>query len=125
MDSYAMLIDGERVQAASGRTFDVMNPATGEVLARVPDAQAADVDRAVKAARRAFDEGWRDVTAQERGPDPVPPGREGARGEPSGWPSWRPSTPASRSSSPSSTSPTWPPASSTTAAWPPSCTARC
>ncbi len=62
-----MLIDGERVQAASGRTFDVMNPATGEVMARVPDAQAADVDRAVKAARRAFDEGWREVTAQERG----------------------------------------------------------
>ena len=62
-----MLIDGERVAAASGRTFDVMNPATGEVMARVPDAQAADVDRAVKAARRAFDEGWRDVTAQERG----------------------------------------------------------
>jgi len=62
-----MLIDGERVQAASGRTFDVMNPATGEVMARVPDAQAADVDRAAKAARRAFDEGWREVTAQERG----------------------------------------------------------
>jgi len=62
-----MLIDGERVPAASGRTFDVMNPATGEVMARVPDAQAADVDRAVKAARRAFDEGWREVTAQERG----------------------------------------------------------
>jgi betaine-aldehyde dehydrogenase len=36
-------------------------------MARVPDAGAADVDRAVKAARRAFDEGWRDVTAQERG----------------------------------------------------------
>jgi len=62
-----MLIDGERVAAASGRTFDVMNPATGEVMAKVPDAQAADVDRAVKVARRAFDEGWRDVTAQERG----------------------------------------------------------
>jgi betaine-aldehyde dehydrogenase len=66
VETYAMFIDGERVKA-SGKTFDVMNPATGEVLARVPDAQAADVDRAVKAARRAFDEGWRDVTAQERG----------------------------------------------------------
>ena len=66
MQTYAMLIDGEAVQAASGRTFDVMNPATGEVMAKVPDAQAADVDRAVKAARQAFD-GWRDVTAQERG----------------------------------------------------------
>jgi betaine-aldehyde dehydrogenase len=67
VETYAMFIDGEKVKASSGKTFDVMNPATAEVLARVPDAQAADVDRAVKAARRAFDEGWRDVTAQERG----------------------------------------------------------
>jgi betaine-aldehyde dehydrogenase len=67
VETYAMLIDGESVPAAAGGTFDVMNPATGEVMARVPDAQSADVDRAVQAARRAFDEGWRDVTAQERG----------------------------------------------------------
>jgi len=67
VETYSLLIDGERVVAASGRTFDVMNPATGEVMAKVPDAQAADVDRAVKSARRSFDEGWRDVTAQERG----------------------------------------------------------
>jgi betaine-aldehyde dehydrogenase len=44
-----------------------MNPATAEVMARVPEAEAPDVDKAVRAARRAFDEGWRDVTAQERG----------------------------------------------------------
>jgi len=44
-----------------------MNPATDEVMAKVPEAGAADVDRAVKAARKAFDGGWRDVTAQERG----------------------------------------------------------
>jgi betaine-aldehyde dehydrogenase len=44
-----------------------MNPALGEAAARVPDADASDVDRAVRAARRAFDETWRDVTAQERG----------------------------------------------------------
>src|SRR5260370_24314648 len=62
-----MLIDGEWVPARSGKTFEVRNPATDEVLARVPEAAAEDVDRAVKAARRAFDEGWRDVTAQERG----------------------------------------------------------
>jgi betaine-aldehyde dehydrogenase len=60
-----MLIDGEQVSGA--KTFDVMNPATGEVLAKVADGGAAEVDRAVQAARRAFDEGWRDVTAQERG----------------------------------------------------------
>ncbi len=67
MKTYAMLIDGEWVPARSGKTFEVRNPATDEVLARVPDAAAEDVDRAVQAARKAFDEGWRDVTAQERG----------------------------------------------------------
>ena len=67
MNTYQNLIDGEWVSAASGKVFDVMNPATDEVMATVPEAGAADVDRAVKAARRAFDEGWRDVTGQERG----------------------------------------------------------
>jgi betaine-aldehyde dehydrogenase len=67
MTPYRMLIDGEWVAAASGRTFEVVDPATGQPVATVPDAQAEDVDRAVRAARRAFEEGWRDVTAQERG----------------------------------------------------------
>jgi betaine-aldehyde dehydrogenase len=67
MTPYRMLIDGEWVEAASGRTLEVVDPATGQAMATVPDAQAEDVDRAVKAARRAFEEGWRDVTAQERG----------------------------------------------------------
>jgi betaine-aldehyde dehydrogenase len=66
MESYRMLIDGERVEARSGKTFEVMDPARGEAMARVPDAGAEDVDRAVAAARRAF-ETWRDTTAQERG----------------------------------------------------------
>ena len=66
MKSYEMLIDGDWVPARSGKTFPVLNPATEEVLAHVPDAGAEDVDRAVAAARRAF-ESWRDVTAQERG----------------------------------------------------------
>jgi betaine-aldehyde dehydrogenase len=67
MKTYEMLIDGQWSGASSGKTFDVVDPATGEAVARVPDADAKDVDRAVKAARRAFDEGWRDTTAQERG----------------------------------------------------------
>jgi betaine-aldehyde dehydrogenase len=67
MHTYQNLIDGAWVAAASGKTFDVMNPATDEAIAKVPDAGPADVDRAVQAARRAFDGGWRDVTAQERG----------------------------------------------------------
>src|SRR5438477_10260344 len=47
---------------------DVLDPATGEVIARVPDAAATDVDNAVSAARRAFDSGdWKRSTPQERG----------------------------------------------------------
>ena len=65
--SHKMLIDGEWVEAASGQTFEVRNPATGAVMARAADAGPADVDRAVKAARRAFESGWREVTGQERG----------------------------------------------------------
>jgi betaine-aldehyde dehydrogenase len=66
METYALHINGESVKAASGKTFDVMNPATGEVLAKAADAGKEDVDRAVASARTAF-ETWRDVTAQERG----------------------------------------------------------
>jgi len=51
-----MLIDGAWVNSASGATLDVINPADGELLARVPSADEADVDRAVLAARRAFDD---------------------------------------------------------------------
>src|SRR5712691_11013742 len=68
MKSYQLYINGEFVPAQSAATIDVIDPATTEVIARVPDASAADVDRAAKAARAAFDEGpWRDATAQDRG----------------------------------------------------------
>jgi gamma-glutamyl-gamma-aminobutyraldehyde dehydrogenase len=60
-------IDGEFVDAASGETFDSVNPATGEVLARVAAGDAADVDRAVRAARRAFERGgWSEADPAER-----------------------------------------------------------
>jgi len=63
-----MLIDGKWVDSVSGKTFETLNPATGEVIARVAEGDKADVDKAVKAARRAFDEGpWRKMTARERG----------------------------------------------------------
>src|ERR1041385_9400013 len=64
-----MYIDGEYVESHTGERFDVINPATEEVLGTVPKADAADVDRAVKAARRAFDSGgwWPGTTNQERG----------------------------------------------------------
>ncbi len=51
-----MLIDGKMVDAASGKTFDNVNPATEEVIGQIADGAVADVDRAVSAARRAFDE---------------------------------------------------------------------
>jgi len=61
-------INGEFVAPRSSATLDVIDPATTEVIARVPDGSASDVDRAVKAARGAFDDGpWKDVTAQDRG----------------------------------------------------------
>jgi phenylacetaldehyde dehydrogenase len=63
-----MLIEGQWVDAASGKTFEVYNPATGEVLAHVAEGDAEDSNRAVKAARRAFDEGpWRTMSPSGRG----------------------------------------------------------
>jgi phenylacetaldehyde dehydrogenase len=63
-----MLIDGKLVHAASGKTFPVYNPATGTVIANVPEGDKADVDLAVAAARRAFDDGsWGRVSPPERG----------------------------------------------------------
>jgi len=68
MISERLYIDGRFVESNSKRTIDVINPATQEVIARVPDGDATDVDAAVKAARRAFESApWNDITAQERG----------------------------------------------------------
>src|SRR5262245_1656074 len=62
-----MLIDGKWVEAASGKTFETFDPATGKVLARVAEGDAEDVDRAARAARRAFDAGpWPRMTPAER-----------------------------------------------------------
>jgi betaine-aldehyde dehydrogenase len=58
-------IDGETVDSAEGRTMDVLNPATGEVVAKAPDSGSEDVDRAVKAARGAFDS-WSQTTPADR-----------------------------------------------------------
>ncbi len=61
-------IDGKWVDAASGKTFATINPATEEVVAEVAEGDAADVDLAVAAARRAFDSGpWRTMDARDRG----------------------------------------------------------
>jgi 1-pyrroline dehydrogenase len=59
------LIGGEWVDSAGGETMEVLNPATGEVIAEVPAATAEDVDRAVQAAKKALLE-WRETTPGER-----------------------------------------------------------
>ncbi len=64
-----MIIGGEQVDAADGQTFDVTNPATGELIATAPLGGPEDVDRAVKAAQQAFEDpkGWAAWSAAKRG----------------------------------------------------------
>src|SRR6202034_2921811 len=63
-----LFIDGQWTDAASGQTFETPNPATGETLARVAEGDAEDINRAVRAARRAFEEGpWGRMTPSDRG----------------------------------------------------------
>jgi (Z)-2-((N-methylformamido)methylene)-5-hydroxybutyrolactone dehydrogenase len=65
---YKMLIDGEWVGASDGAEFESVNPTTGKVWAMIPEATADDVDRAVRAADRAFNHGpWSTMTATQRG----------------------------------------------------------
>ena len=61
-----MLIDGKWVDAASGKKFETFNPATGELLATVAEGDAEDINRAVAAARRAFEGPWSKVKPFER-----------------------------------------------------------
>jgi phenylacetaldehyde dehydrogenase len=63
-----LFIDGQWAAAASGKTFETPNPATGQTLAAVAEGDAEDIDKAVRAARRAFDDGpWGRLTPSERG----------------------------------------------------------
>lgn len=62
-----LLIDGHHVPSLSGRTFKTLNPATEQVIATIAEGNEADVDRAVAAARRAFEGPWRTMRASERG----------------------------------------------------------
>jgi phenylacetaldehyde dehydrogenase len=64
---HQLLIDGKSVEAKSGRKFDVFDPATGQAIAAVAEADTADVDEAVKAARRAFETGpWSKTSPADR-----------------------------------------------------------
>jgi phenylacetaldehyde dehydrogenase len=64
---HGLLIDGAWVQAVSGRRFDSFDPATGDRIASVAEADAPDLDIAVRAARRAFEGSWSRLTARDRG----------------------------------------------------------
>jgi acyl-CoA reductase-like NAD-dependent aldehyde dehydrogenase len=60
-----MFVGGEWIEASSGETMVVLNPATGDAIAEVPRGSAEDVERAVEAARKAWDE-WRFKTPKDR-----------------------------------------------------------
>lgn len=66
-NEYGLFINGRFVQPASGKFFDTINPANEKKLAAVADAGTADVDKAVKAARQAYDKTWSKMPASERG----------------------------------------------------------
>src|SRR5687767_3704072 len=63
--TFRMFIDGDSADSSDGETTSVVNPATEEVIAQVPAGTEADVDRAVAAAKTAFDE-WSQTTPAER-----------------------------------------------------------
>jgi 1-pyrroline dehydrogenase len=65
VEKHKNLIGGEFVDAADGGTAEIINPATGETIAEVPQGTEADVDRAVEAAKKAWPE-WKETTPQER-----------------------------------------------------------
>ncbi|MEK7435463.1 MAG: aldehyde dehydrogenase family protein, partial [Pseudomonadota bacterium] len=68
MQKYQLYIDGEYADAASGKWFDSYNPYSGEPWAQIAQGNADDVDRAVRAAQRAFSAGpWPQLTASQRG----------------------------------------------------------
>jgi phenylacetaldehyde dehydrogenase len=66
--THKLLIGGKRTSAADNQTFAVLNPADNSLIARVPHGKKEDIDRAVRAARKAFESGpWRKITPSERG----------------------------------------------------------
>src|SRR5260370_42316177 len=63
---HEMFIGGKWTPGSGGDVQEIVNPATGKVIAHVPKGTDKDVDRAVAAARKAFDEGWSDTTPRDR-----------------------------------------------------------
>ena len=65
-DSHQMFINGEWVNSSDGGTRDIISPHTGEVIGSVQEGTAEDVDKAVAAAKKAFDDTWFDTTPKDR-----------------------------------------------------------
>src|SRR5215203_5970715 len=63
---YDLFINGEWVKPSSGKYFDTINPATEEKLSEIAEANASDVDSAVKASRNAYEKVWKKMPAKER-----------------------------------------------------------
>ena len=66
-DKYDLFINGKFVPGSGGKTFDSINPANEKTIAKVADANKADVDKAVKAARNAYEKTWSKMAPKERG----------------------------------------------------------
>ena len=64
---YELFIDGKFVKPAKGKYFDTINPATEQVIAKVAEADESDVNKAVKAAKNAYDKVWSKMPAKEKG----------------------------------------------------------
>lgn len=121
---WGAFIGGAFVDVGDSDTFVVTEPATGRELARVVAADAELVDRAVRDARRAYEEDWRDRSRVSAARCCAGSRRRSARTCRS-WRSWRRARSASRAATRcASTSPTATPATTTTAASPTRCTAR-
>src|SRR6476620_4740853 len=65
-DRYDLFINGKFVKPSSGKYFETINPATEETIAEIAEANIADVDKAVKAARNAYEKIWKKMRAAER-----------------------------------------------------------
>ena len=66
-DQYELFIGGKFVKPKSAKYFETINPATEEKIAAIAEAGKEDVERAVQAARKAYDKYWSKITAKERG----------------------------------------------------------
>src|SRR3954464_28391 len=69
VETHGNFVDGREIEAGSGEMLDVRNPATGDVIARIPNSTADDIDRAMKSARAAFEGrawGGMDIRARAR-----------------------------------------------------------